>query len=88
MGVSERRLQIYVTADQYQELKARAKASGTSMAAVVREAVHRTLYEPDRERLRKGYEKIDRIVGLFQDGAGIAENHDEFLNDGRRWGKP
>jgi hypothetical protein len=49
--MSLRKSLVYLEAEQLRELKRRARASGTSMAAEVREAVARYLAQPKGSRL-------------------------------------
>lgn len=78
------RTQISLTEGQMRALRAAARARGTSIAAIVRQAVDVELSEDDWEtRKRRALEAIGRYASS---GTGdLAENHDAYLfEDGRR----
>lgn len=75
------RVMVQFEERQHAELKAEAARRGISVAALVREAVSRTVEDPRalaRERARAS-------LGRFTDRAGatdVARNHDRYLFDG------
>jgi hypothetical protein len=75
------RTQISLPEEQMARLREAAERRGTSIAAVVREAVDKELASDpqDREVL---WERALQAVGRFRgDGAPVAENHDEYLDE-------
>lgn len=73
------RTQISLTARQARELRRLARARGTSMAALIREAVDRTYGGADEEaRWRRA---LDAIGGFRSDRSDVSERHDDALTD-------
>ena len=76
------RVQVQFTERQAEALRQRAAAERRSVAAVVREAVDRSLSaprEPDREELLR---RARAVFGKFNSGLpDLAENHDHYLAD-------
>ena len=74
------RMQIQFTEEQARTLRQRAASNGQSVAAVVRDAVDRSLAErrePDREELLR---RARAAFGSFSSGLpDLAENHDHYL---------
>ena len=70
------RTQIYLEEDMYDELTARARREGTTLAGLIRDLLRRALgglaaAEPD---------PFDAVIGLGAgDGAAVAENHADYL---------
>lgn len=70
------RTQIYLEEDMYDELTARARREGTTLAGLIRHLLRRALggladSEPD---------PLDAVIGLGAgDGAAVAENHADYL---------
>jgi hypothetical protein len=76
------RTQISLTEDQMRRLRAEARRRRVPIAAVVRDAVDRTLpVDPgDREAL---IQRALAAVGGFHSGTGdLSERHDEILGEG------
>lgn len=70
------RTQIYLEEEMYEELTARARREGTTLAGLIRDLLRRALgglgaSEPD---------PFDSVIGLGAgDGAAVAENHADYL---------
>ena len=72
------RTQISLTQDQARELRRLARKRGTSMAALIREAVDRTYDVSGHEPAR--WERALASVGGFRSGrSDVSERHDELL---------
>ena len=71
------RTQISLTETQARELRRLAKRRGTSMAALIREAVDRTYGAPDDEKRWK--RALDSVGGFSSDRADVSERHDDAL---------
>lgn len=73
------RTQISLTSGQARELRRLARARGTSMAALIREAVDRTYGGTDEEaRWRRA---LDAVGGFRSDRSDVSERHDDVLAD-------
>jgi hypothetical protein len=73
------RTQISLTSGQARELRRLARARGTSMAALIREAVDRTYGRADEEaRWRRA---LDAVGGFRSDRSDVSERHDDALAD-------
>lgn len=57
MSKLERRLQILIDEDRYRQLAAHARTQGTSVAAVVRQAIDQVI-RPDQARRRRAWQRI------------------------------
>ena len=81
------RTQIQLTEEQMERLRRVSKARGVSIAAVIREAVDRSLDVDDRKRR---WELAMSVVGTGRDIEGatdVSERHDEYYADAieQRW---
>jgi hypothetical protein len=74
------RTQISLTAGQARDLRRLARKRGTSMAALIREAVDRTYGAGDEEAVRWD-RALGAIGGFRSDRADVSERHDEHLAD-------
>ena len=73
------RTQISLTPAQARELRRLARQRGTSMAALIRDAVDRTYGGGDEEaRWRRA---LDSVGGYQSDRSDVSERHDDFLAD-------
>lgn len=73
------RTQISLTSAQARELRRLSRQRGTSMAALIREAVDRTYGGGDEEaRWRRA---LDAVGGYRSDRSDVSERHDDFLAD-------
>lgn len=73
------RTQISLTSVQARELRRLARKRGTSMAALIREAVERTYGAADEEaRWRRALESVG---GFRSDRSDVSERHDDALAD-------
>ena len=76
-----KRVQIQLTEEQDARLKRRARASGRSVSALIREAVDRLSGGGDRDRVRR----VMRLAGKYRSGVSdLAENHDRYLAEAYR----
>ena len=72
------RTQISLTQAQFEALKARAEVTGTSMAAVIRDAVDHALTAPEDETWVRALD----AVGAGQSGIDdVSLDHDRHLAD-------
>lgn len=79
------RTQISLTEAQMRRLRREAKARGTSIAAVIRDAVDQVVPD-EREAARARRERALALVGAFASGERTAsERHDEVLGEEERW---
>lgn len=74
------RTQISLTSGQARELRRLARKRGTSMAALIRDAVDRTYGAAGDESAR--WERALASVGGFRSGrSDVSERHDDLLAD-------
>ncbi|MGI9021941.1 MAG: ribbon-helix-helix protein, CopG family [Acidimicrobiales bacterium] len=72
------RTQISLTREQFEALKTRAEVTGTSMAAVIREAVDRTLAASTDDL----WDRALGAVGTGRSGMGdVSVDHDRHVAD-------
>jgi Ribbon-helix-helix protein, copG family len=75
------RTQIQLTEEQLARLRSASALRGLSIAALIREAVDRSLEYESRERL---IERALAVVGKYRDIEGatdVSERHDDYLAD-------
>jgi hypothetical protein len=73
------RTQISLTSGQARALRRLARARGTSMAALIRDAVERTYGGADEDaRWRRA---LDAVGGFRSDRSDVSERHDDALAD-------
>ena len=73
------RTQISLTSAQARKLRGLARRRGTSMAALIREAIDRTYGGADEEaRWRRALESVG---GFHSDRSDVSERHDDVLAD-------
>lgn len=76
------RTQISLTAEQADRLRRIADRRGTSMAALIREAVDRVLPDEDAPDEGELWSQALAVVGAFRgDGANVSAEHDRFLDE-------
>jgi Arc/MetJ-type ribon-helix-helix transcriptional regulator len=73
------RTQISLTSSQARELRRLARTRGTSMAALIREAVDRTYGQADEEA--RWHRALDAVGGFRSDRSDVSERHDDALAD-------
>jgi hypothetical protein len=79
------RTQISLTDQQMSRLRRAARDRGISIAAVIRDAVERSVPDEGADRLAR-QEKAFALAGAFSSGhRDTSEHHDEALADERRW---
>ncbi|MEX2546959.1 MAG: ribbon-helix-helix protein, CopG family [Chloroflexota bacterium] len=79
------RTQISLSEDQMRRLRRTARERGTSIAAVIRDAVERSIPDEDTERLAR-QRRAFGLAGAFDSGhRDTAQRHDEVLADEKRW---
>ena len=79
------RTQISLTEGQMRRLRRTARERGVSIAALVRDAVERSIPDEDTERLAR-QRRAFGLTGAFDSGhRDTAERHDEILADEQRW---
>jgi hypothetical protein len=81
------RTQVQLTEEQMERLRRASVERGVSIAALIREAVDRTLEVSDRERR---WELAMSVVGTSRDVDGatdVSERHDDYFADAveERW---
>jgi ribbon-helix-helix CopG family protein len=77
------RTQVQFTTDQARRLRAIARRRGTSVAALVRQAVDRVLLDESRQPAAL-YERAAKLVGAFADREGtkdLSRRHDDHLRE-------
>jgi hypothetical protein len=79
------RTQISLTEEQMARLRRAAAKRHTSIAALIRDAVDRTVPDEDAGRLAR-QQRAFAAAGSFSSGRrDTAERHDEALAEERRW---
>lgn len=74
------RTQIQLTESQSEQLRRRAAERRVSMAALIREAVDRSLVESEREgRVERAMEAVGKHPSTGP--TDVAEQHDRYLSD-------
>lgn len=73
------RTQISLTSAQARDLRRLARARGTSMAALIREAVDRTYGGTDVEA--RWHRALDAVGGSRSDRSDVSQRHDDALAD-------
>ena len=73
------RTQISLKSAQARELRRLARSRGTSMAALIREAVDR-MYGPADEQAR-WRRALDSVGGFRSDRSDVSDRHDDALAD-------
>lgn len=82
------RTQISLDAAQAARLRRLARERGTSMAALIRDAVEQVYPDSADESLRARWTRAVRAVregGLHSDRTDTAERHDDYLAEHDRW---
>jgi hypothetical protein len=80
------RTQISLEPEQAERLRRLARERGTSMAALIRDAVDRAYPSmPTREELWARALDSARTTPFRSGLPDLAEEHDRYLNDGDRW---
>lgn len=75
------RTQISFEPEQFDQMQTRARESGISMAALVREAVDEKLARSDAERERIKRRALS-VIGTFHgNGEDVSEDHDRYLDE-------
>jgi predicted DNA-binding protein len=75
------RTQISLTSEQANRLRRIASRRGTSMAALIREAVDRVMPNDDSPGEDERWAQALAAVGTFRgDGANVSVEHDRFLD--------
>jgi Arc/MetJ-type ribon-helix-helix transcriptional regulator len=76
------RTQISLTSEQAERLRRVARKRGTSMAALIREAVDRVVPDEDTPTHDERWDRAMRVVGAFHSGGGnVAKDHDRYLDE-------
>ena len=79
------RTQISLSADQMRRLRRTARERGVSIAAVIRDAVDRSVPDEETDRLTR-QRRAFGLTGAFDSGQrDTAERHDDVLADDSRW---
>lgn len=83
--LTDKRMQLYLTQEDYNHLRDMANERGLSLAAVIREAIHEYLQKAEQ---RTGWEAdpLSKMVGFFAGEKDLSERHDEYLYGLRRRG--
>lgn len=74
------RTQISLSTEQARRLRRTARRRGTSMAALIRDAVDRT-YGADDEMHAAWDRALLSVGGFHSDASDVSENHDAYLAD-------
>lgn len=84
MGVTERRIQVYLPESDYKTIANRARAEGKSIAQFVREAAAFYLKRGGAAELREGYRSLIDGAGVCRDDRGdVSVSHDRELGESR-----
>ena len=76
------RTQISLTSEQAARLRRVAERRGTSMAALIRDAVDRMLPEDDPDDPEARWRRALQAVGAFEgDGLNVSDDHDRYLDE-------
>ena len=79
------RTQISLTEAQMRRLRRAAAARSVSIAAVIREAVDRTIPDEDADRVER-QRRAFTLTGAYDSGhTETSEHHDEILGERPRW---
>ena len=79
------RVQVPLTDDQMRRLRRAASERGASTAALIRDALDRTMPEEAQDRLER-QQRAYGLAGAFTSGyPDTAERHDEGLGKEPRW---
>ena len=81
VAVSEKRTQIYLSAEQHAALRQAARERGTSMAWVVREAVSQYIERGSQQRAEESVDPLEDLVGFVDGPSDLAARHDAYLYD-------
>lgn len=85
MGVTEKRIQIYLPESDYKRIADRARAEGKSIAQFLREAAAFYLKRGAAAELREGYRSLLDGAGACRDDRGdVSVSHDRDLGE-TRW---
>ena len=79
MSVTDKRTQIYLSADQHAALARAAHERGTSMAWIVREAVAEYLTRSAVEARRSAADPLADLIGFIEGPADLSARHDAYL---------
>ena len=74
----DRRLQVLLDEERYRRVASLARARGTSVAAVIREAIDRGLPSPDRRRAAAGRRVLDAEPMPVPDVADLVAELEEL----------
>ncbi|MEX2546998.1 MAG: CopG family transcriptional regulator [Chloroflexota bacterium] len=76
------RTQISLTTEQAARLRRIAEERGTSMAALIRDAVDRVLPDEDSPTMEERWARAFAAIGTARGGGGnVSEDHDRYLSD-------
>lgn len=74
----DRRLQLLLDEERYQQVAALARSRGSSVAAVLREAIDRGLPSPDRRRAAAGQQILDAVPMPVPESERLCAELDEL----------
>jgi hypothetical protein len=79
--VSEKRTQIYLPNDMYQEVKKLAARRGVSMARIIREALEEKIPQKGAKRKRnKEWENLFKLAGIVKEGpSDMSKNIGKYI---------
>jgi ribbon-helix-helix CopG family protein len=76
------RTQISLTSEQAARLRRIAAKRGTSMSALIRDAVERAMPDVDSPTIEERWERAFAAIGTARGGGGnVSEDHDRYLAD-------
>ena len=81
MSATEKRTQIYLTAEQHAAVQRLARQQGLSMAGVVREAIE-AYVTTRRGGLPTTSDPLEDLAGIFEGPGDLSERHDDYLDGG------
>lgn len=86
MAHTEKRTQLYLSAEQHAAVQRLARQRGLSMAAVVREAIQALVESTLARQPADGADPLADLIGVFEGPGDLAERHDDYLYGPAAWG--
>ncbi|MCD4786085.1 MAG: ribbon-helix-helix domain-containing protein [Candidatus Eremiobacteraeota bacterium] len=78
MSLSEKRTQIYLPLETFQQVKRIALLKNVSIASIIRGALDEYL-ETEKEETKYNIDSIEGLVGIFEGEEDLSLNHDRYL---------
>lgn len=78
MSLSEKRTQIYLPLETFQQIKRIALSKNVSIASIVRNALDEYL-ESKKEEIKYNIDSIEDLVGIFEGEEDLSLDHDRYI---------